>query len=723
MKKTILLSCLTLLSFSVFAQFDAESENKLRIRRAIWNSNDPDFTTYQCDDKWKNESAVILCRKYQYSVQKEILVNTAYEKIYNHTRILLLDKAAVEEFSTFKFDISQGLGSFGWRNDRSIYFGIKVVKPDRSSREVPIDESLIDAFGSRRSKKQTQKIAVPGLEPGDIIDFYYASEKTLSVQGFYPFSPVLYPLADDYPIMKQKIEMHIMRRCYLNARSMNGAPELTLQDDSKRSDMVYTITDENRDKIKTNDLKLFYPLREVPVLMFQANFVNNSFVKNNFCFYDREGVIKKEVSDFEIKEFLNNHFNMVNSKAIRKTARYIKKLRKTQSNQDTLAREAYYYYRQFSYVLNFKEDYAHGYYKNTPPEDYEFARSFSQILSRSEIPHSVVVTVPREIGKMGDLIMPNQIGFLICLHTSSSKYISAFSKFSLFNEVDNSYQGNDGKAMKMTALSETRNIENVVIPQMNYKENTTINKMNVSFDPLEADKLFISQSITAYGLNKKVYQSSVISPADYIKFSGPERYGIESNPSLNYNLQTRFDQADADFLKKREESLNDHVKEDFDISDVKATRINIVQPGIWEAAPALQFTDSLEIGKFITKAGDNIIFEAGKLIGKQITPEGNDTSRKFNIYLPYAGEYQYEISVTIPEGYQVKGTNSFNFNVTNATGGFISYATIEGNKVIFKTSKYFTSNYYSKDKWPEILKFLNASQDFKAQKVMFVPIK
>ncbi|HEY4787139.1 MAG TPA: hypothetical protein VIH57_13870 [Bacteroidales bacterium] len=722
MKKLLLCSFTWLLFMNGFGQYPENAMAKERVKKDMWSDSDPDFRITKCDDKWKNESAVILCKKYEYSVQKEILIGTAYEKIYTHTRLLLIDKAAVNEFSTFKFDISRDLGTyFGWGNNVSIFVGVKVIKPDGTEKEVPIDESLIDAVTYHRQQKQTQKVAVPGLEAGDILDYYYASEKAIPVQGFYPFSPVIYPLVEDYPIMKHKIEMHIMRKCYLNARSMNNAPELIPQDDNKRRDMVYTITDIDRDKVKLNDQILFYPLRELPVLIFQAYYVNTPIVKNNYCFYDKLDVIKKDVSEYELREFLNNHMNFQGDKVVRKTLKYIKKLRKQEKDPKVLAREAYYFYRQFVYAQNFKLDMARNSYKYSPPDDYGFVRSLSAIFRYLDISHSVVVTVPRELGNMNDLIMPNQMGFLISLNVDTPVYISKFNRYSLFNETDDSYQGTDAEALRINSYVTNWSISSAKVPVAKYTENNLTALMDVSFDPEEADKLLVSRKVTATGLNKRQYQRTVILPEDYVRFNDGERHGVMLNPGSERGTEQRkFIQFNDREVQNRDETMNKLIKEDLDIADIKETKTKVLQPGIWDDSPALIFTDSIEISKFITKAGNNIILEAGKLIGRQLTPQASDSVRKFNIYVPWARGYSNEISVKIPQGYVVKGAEQFAFTITNETGGFISSAKVEGDRLLIKTSKYFAENYFSKEKWPQIIKILNVANDFRNQKVMFV---
>jgi hypothetical protein len=60
-----------------------------------------------------------------------------------------------------------------------------------------------------------------------------------------------------------------------------------------------------------------------------------------------------------------------------------------------------------------------------------------------------------------------------------------------------------------------------------------------------------------------------------------------------------------------------------------------------------------------------------------------------------------------------------NFSIQNSTGGFSSNATIEDGKVKLKVSKSYLNNYEPLEKWPEMLEFLEAANEFVQQKIVF----
>ena len=166
----------------------------------------------------------------------------------------------------------------------------------------------------------------------------------------------------------------------------------------------------------------------------------------------------------------------------------------------------------------------------------------------------------------------------------------------------------------------------------------------------------------------------------------------------------------------------EYFKGSFEVDGLQVSDFSIQQPGIWESEPEFKCSMNLKFNRFITKAGNNIILNVGQLIGVQVRPEKKDSVRFYDIYMPFARTYENTLNIAIPEGYKLTNIEKLNFNITNSTGGFISSAKLDGNKLIVNTRKYFSSNYFTQEYWPEMLKFINAANDFYNQRVMFTPL-
>lgn len=121
---------------------------------------------------------------------------------------------------------------------------------------------------------------------------------------------------------------------------------------------------------------------------------------------------------------------------------------------------------------------------------------------------------------------------------------------------------------------------------------------------------------------------------------------------------------------------------------------------------------------WLKKVGPNYLASVGSLIGKVLNIKDTELDRQTDIYLNFPQTTSNQVVVNIPDGYTVQGVDKLNVNVTNSTGAFISTASVSGNKLTIKTQEYFTSNYYPKTSWGDMVKFLRAAYDFTQQKVL-----
>ena len=150
-----------------------------KLKASLWG--DPDFKTTEIPEKWKDESAVILAKSYEYEVKKEFFLNYVYENITLHKRVKLLDKAAINEFSELSFENDYKNTSF-WSSYelKDVYFGIKVIKTTGKQNIIDIKDAVVKSIKEGLNKHEYQKIAIPDLEPGDIVDYFYVSRIRMS---------------------------------------------------------------------------------------------------------------------------------------------------------------------------------------------------------------------------------------------------------------------------------------------------------------------------------------------------------------------------------------------------------------------------------------------------------------------------------------------------------------------------------------------------------------
>jgi len=100
----------------------------------------------------------------------------------------------------------------------------------------------------------------------------------------------------------------------------------------------------------------------------------------------------------------------------------------------------------------------------------------------------------------------------------------------------------------------------------------------------------------------------------------------------------------------------------------------------------------------------------------QIKPD--QRTRKYNIQMPFARVFVYNIAFAIPDGYTVEGLEKLNVSIERKSGGFSATATISGNQLVIATKKYYNHYWESADQWPDMLAFLDAAWDFSQQKIL-----
>ena len=118
------------------------------------------------------------------------------------------------------------------------------------------------------------------------------------------------------------------------------------------------------------------------------------------------------------------------------------------------------------------------------------------------------------------------------------------------------------------------------------------------------------------------------------------------------------------------------------------------------------------------------VFNLGSVIGTQ--SELYTNKKRINpIEIRYPNYYDYKISVKIPRGYKIEGVENININENYISNGdiiakFESNYSLEGNKLIISIQEFYKSLKYSKSKYNDFRKVINAAADFNKLDIFFV---
>ena len=121
---------------------------------------------------------------------------------------------------------------------------------------------------------------------------------------------------------------------------------------------------------------------------------------------------------------------------------------------------------------------------------------------------------------------------------------------------------------------------------------------------------------------------------------------------------------------------------------------------------------------WIKKAGNNYLFEIGKVIGNQLQIKEDDRNRAIDIYEPFARSFNYQINVDIPAGYNIEGIEALNKKAENETGYFKSNASLQENHLVVNIKKEYSNNFEPAANWTKMLEFIDVASDFNNTKLL-----
>lgn len=165
--------------------------------------------------------------------------------------------------------------------------------------------------------------------------------------------------------------------------------------------------------------------------------------------------------------------------------------------------------------------------------------------------------------------------------------------------------------------------------------------------------------------------------------------------------------------------IEDKVIENYDVknSDMNQMEYNI--PFVVES--------TISSESIIEDAGDSYLFQIGKVIGTQ-SELYQEKERVNPIEMTYPNQYDYTITVDIPDGYTVEGLNSLNIDKSyksNATDEklckFESSYKLEKDKLIVTIQEFYKSNEYDLHRYEEFRNVINAASDFNKASILFIP--
>ena len=716
---------LFILMFTVTLLVMGQSKKEEELYDQFWKTENKDAKVTQVPKKWQNESSVILFQDeyYRYTNNGKKMYKTSY----SHFRVQLLDDAALEKYSSISLEKDRkiGMGFVNYKRDRTTV-GIKIIKADGS-------ESVVDVNDIAVEQDQERKIAIPGLQIGDIIDcFIYEDDYERSVFGTKIYAPTERVLSAESPILYSRIAVEVENDYYLNMESYNGAPSIKEEETDRRATRRYVL--ENSNIEKSDFPRWFYPLSVLPTVKFQVTFALKS--KNEEyaqVFLSQDDAERKyKVTPDEVLEYYDKRFKAY-KKVIKDPVRYIEDQNITNKREQMV--EALYYARHHSYnkflEIVLASDGGIGEFfpcddDYTLLNENTFVFYMAGIAKALEIEYDIIVATRDYDGPIEDLLLRQNVVYGLRFNFDEPLYL-----FNLESNVQPDYfpENLEGTEAYIMSVKKNRKLETITtekLPVTSAQENLIKEVMEVTIkDDLKTLSVNRNTSYTGHfkinNLLERTFFGDFINE-EFERYNSKHFYHCKKK--LNKWGEDKKNKMEAlllTFREKKEERLSELVGNNFD-SKIDDYSYTVPQFARYSNKPLIiNDTFGLE-GDYLKKAGNNYILSLGKLIGGQVNIDKEEMKREAPININHAKTFEYEVNLEIPKGYTVVGLEKLKINKSNGTGSFISEATMANGQLILKTKKVYNKRAYEPSEWKDMVDWLSAAYNLSQEKVLLKKI-
>lgn len=747
------LSFAAVLCFAFFTSF-AQSKETIayrkeseEMRKSVWAWEDPKFKVRDIPQKYANASKIIIAHHTELTADSKSSIafyglgfGTKHKQ--NLTEIVrevvkLNDKNAVTEYSELSFTQFEKRSGFYTSDKSSTYVGVRVIKADGTVKEINADEIVLtkDAANEKQAK-----LAIPDLQPGDILDYFFATAQNTTND----FATKVYTLLlfDNAPVLSYSFHSQLGKKFAVEYRSYNGAPELAIKK-SAESDIEISVQKNDMPPFETS--LWISATRQLPFIRMNIG-QGYKGIGSAALGMSRPGEIKKIANsqnalEEKSRDFSQQYYNGYWMRSARAEYTEMEALAKSKAKQmgidyKTMSREEkaalLYYTARFDWFLRFSIDRLDA-KMNLPSRRFDgFPFSMFALLKAADLDPAIMVYEDRTGFRMNEAMNGSDLGAIAYL-PGSNKYFSFNSIFDVPFTAPSAAEGAkttksftfDHPAMvgpaKVLNLTEVAPGPNVATSKS--ADNARIEKLQISLtagQPL----LQVKRNTTLKGHYKLDEQTKLVVYQDIMDyectvFKQKELLIDElANSKTGKKYINEVRNAFAEAKKKQKDAFLKEAKDWFEQEVTEMKDYKIENPGIRHTAPDFVYSSNFQLGGLIKKAGNNIIVEIGKIQGTPLVIKEEQKKRALDVYMPFARSIEYHLEIAIPEGYTAEGVAALNSKVQNETGYFITEATSNGQTVSVKIIKHYLNSYEPLQNFEKILAFVNASSEWTNAKLL-----
>ena len=727
MQKIYFSLILATLVFHLSAQPSYYLAQAPKIRADVWTWDNPVFKNYTVPDELKNESAVILARHRQIDAtanKSNFFWGTPGKLFYTdieRSMIFINDQTALTHYSEFSFKEKNTFGSTDSYINNSIVtiLGARIIKPDGSVKEIDVSKSSVTITEGKYDREAYKKLAIPELQIHDILDFFVCEIYELETFNipeqfieFYSF---------DYPALHSSCRLSFGKNLTVEYRSINGAPQLSRTTDTN-GNIVLTAESDNIKRINDSEnIRWVSFLRDLPMIRLVV-LQNASKV-----FYKPESArvigVQENVPYKTILEDAKHYlvFNISNQPMDipNKARETVSNFKKTEPkiSKEKLANLIYA-------ALNFEWPVKKNNYYNPAT----FILTLEELFRESGIDCNFGFATNKYCARKDEVFLYDDLVYMLVANKATQYFFPPY-RYRVPGEIPAGLQGEYVSIYFFKNITYNYNgfwSEPITLPESTAEENTNKMLLQVSFNLDDMQKIDIERHSVWLGDVKSLIQPWLLLYEDWDKEMRRFLQKIDKSyiEELNKKRSTRklIPQVESNYAKSREkfpETLEGEIEQYHGFKPDVVKDFSFSSLGVTLDKPQLEYDISYTMSDFVRNAGENIILDAGKLMGQQWNPTENDRNRNTDAYIPTRRIFESEIIIQIPVGYTVGDIEHLNVSFSNEYATFEAISVVEYNTVIIKTKKTYHQTFIPKEDWGQLVEILDKANGFYSGAVVF----
>lgn len=704
-----LLLAMTLMALAADASDKTDNKRFVEdIRRQVWAQSQPEFLNPRPTERYADKSEVILAAYDEFVATKKNGLNifsypNSRTELSSHVLIRRMvqinDKAALDRYSAFDYMAftSHRVPFYGKMEVRYV-LGVRIIKPDGTVREVSTEDYVVTQEG-RKGKDEREKLAVPGLEVGDIIDIF--SFRLTNAKNIAP-EPMSFFFVSEFPMLSYRVHCEIDHDLPAHYRTLNGAPDFTVTTNDTNDYLLdVCVKDVEKsepslwyDTAMQTPLTLLYVQIKSPLEGVTLSARNKGLMQN-------PSAEVMQADDWNYWES-SQRFIGLNKETRAAVKEALEKFTDDEQRAD------YLYEHASAYQLDSRLEQS---------SQSVFIQNLRESFDKARIIYQCGITTYEGREPIDQLAFYRNTVWFLRLSGGKCYFAPLFA----CRPGDLPYQLQGRKAVVCTHPKQKLTsgpYETITLPQDGEQDNMESVVMTAR---IEGTSLRVTRNRQLSGTLRQEMSLLLPTRDELVK-------SIMESHSPGKTRQDLYDkkyagiiaEQDAEDRKMQQEIMNAELRAFYGAAPSSMGAARILSVGTTAAKPTLSYECSFVMDGMVKRAGQDLTLAIGKLLGTQLKIEGQERDRDADIVREMPLCNKWDITVSLPEGYTVDAAEleRLQTRVSNDAGLFATTLSLENGGLHLKAEKTILHKYEPAANWPLLLELYDQIYDYSSRSII-----